>query len=128
MYERLIQKLINRDVGDIAGTGTASFQETSAKVGDTIHANFTWTDAIRHVSDHVYAVMRIVDHTGATRAVYFEYYNDTGSNSLSFSTDMSGTWTALLHVANLVSCKEFTDTEAVSELAATTLTEAVTSL
>ena len=93
---------------------TASFQETSVNVGDVIHADFTWTDALWHIFDNVYAVMRITDPTGATRAVYFEYVNDTGSHSLSFTTDMAGTWTALISVANITQYVECTDTVMVS--------------
>jgi len=94
--------------------GSASFQESSATVGDTIHADFTWDNALFHATDHLFATMAILDPNDTPRAIYIETNNNSGSKQLSFTTDMVGTWTAIIDVSNLVNYITYTDTVAVS--------------
>ena len=101
------------DTVTVGASGTASFQESSAAVGDTIHADFTWTDAVWNAAVGFYAVMWILDPEGTT------YDNEapgtsSGSDTLSCVTDKSGTWTARIDIWDGSSWLTYTDTLSVS--------------
>lgn len=92
---------------------TASFQETSANVGDTIHADFTWTDAKKH-SSQVFSAMYIINPSGQNKAVALNYVYTTGSKTLSCVTDAVGTWTCRIAAWDGSEWIEATDTIYVS--------------
>ena len=78
-------------------SGTANFQESSAIMGDTIHADFTWADAVYYQPGNCYAAMYIIDPDGIAT-----YYNEpnlgTGNKTLTYVTDKVGTWTAAIDI------------------------------
>jgi len=81
-------------------SGSASFQETSAIVGDTLHADFTWQDALINDagSSAYYCAMAIINPDNEKPAYYREYDNPDGSKLLEWVTDRPGTWTAQIDV------------------------------
>ena len=111
MYERLIQKLINRNVG--ATLCTASFRETSVAVGSIIHADFTWTDAEPY--DNVYAIMAIYNPSGTAVVMYYEQMNANGSKTLAYVTDVAGEWSCLIQVYTGITWIFCTDTVIVTD-------------
>ena len=78
-------------------TCTASFQETSAHVGDTIHADFTWSGAVKHPSGW-YALLYLADPDDIIRDNHIEYSLSSGSKTLEYKTHMAGTWQCLIEV------------------------------
>lgn len=76
--------------------GSAAFQETSAVVGDTIHADFTWNDAVK-IGD-VYAQMWIFDPDGMVAATHNETQLPTGSRTLACVATQPGVWRAKIEV------------------------------
>lgn len=105
---------------------TASFWEASAKVGDTIHADFTWANAVKHGTYLWYAVMHIEDPNGNSRVNFIEFINATGSKTLQFKTDKVGTWKCQIDVWQGVFYVTCTDYVAVTEEGEWTLDEALT--
>jgi len=77
---------------------TAAWRETDPKVGDIIHANFTWTDAKWHTTGEFYCDMGIYNPDGTRVAYYVEEDEKTGSHALSFDTNMAGDWTCVISV------------------------------
>jgi len=124
MFERLFGKAVGGT--GIAGTsGTANFQESSANVGDTIHADFTWADAELSPYGN-YAAMWIEDPYGNQYDYYSETVNPTGSHTSSYTADMVGTWYAGILVWNGVTFVSATDTINVTEPGGWSLSEALT--
>jgi len=76
---------------------TATWRETDPKVGDLIHADFTWTDAEKHGSG-IYCSMGIYNPNGSLERSYDEEVNATGSHTLAFVADATGNWTCLIAV------------------------------
>jgi len=81
-------------------SGSASFQETSAVIGDTLHADFTWQDAIINGagSSAYYCAMAIINPDNHKPAYYREYDDPDGSHLLEWVADMVGTWTAQIDI------------------------------
>jgi clostripain len=77
---------------------SADWQETSAVVGQTIHADFTWSGAFYHPNYGFWATMCIIDPNDEPRISYTECFASSGSHTLSFQTDMAGTWRANIFV------------------------------
>jgi hypothetical protein len=78
--------------------GSADWQESSANVGQTIHAYFTWTNAHWKPNPYdCYSDMYIKSPTGAVR-VEFLGEQSSGSHILSFTADMAGIWLAEIKV------------------------------
>ena len=76
----------------------ADWQETSATVGQTIHADFTWSGAFYNPNQGFYATMSIWGPDNQQRTYYTEQYASSGSHTLSFQTDMAGNWKAYIFV------------------------------
>ncbi len=96
-------------------TGSANWQETSASIGDTIHADFTWSNAKWHDMD-IRAAMYIKNPDGDIKASYGSEDAD-GSKTLEYTVDMVGTWTAEIEVhAGSDNWLEFTDSLIISPI------------
>jgi hypothetical protein len=91
-------------------SGSADWQEDSAVVGDTIHADFTWTNAKYHWVGECYACMYIYDPDNVIKASYIEEVSYTGSHTLQYTTDMAGSWLAKIKVYDGSDWLEYTDT------------------
>jgi len=113
MFEMLFDRTA-RTVQGIGATGSASFQESSANVGDTIHANFSWTGASYHFTGECYATMYIYDPDNNYVASYIEGASYTGSKTLSAVADTEGTWKAEIKIWNGRRWLSYTDTILVS--------------
>jgi len=94
-------------------SGSANFQESSADVGDTIHADFSWLNAMFNLPDG-FAHMVIQDPDGNNCSGYIDVTHSAGSHTLSCTTDKIGTWTARISVWNGFMWIEATDTVPVS--------------
>lgn len=106
-------------------SGSANFQETTATVGNTIHAEFTWSNAVEGVAG--YAFMEIIDPNGTTKASWLELLSPNGSRTLSYTTDVIGIWVAEISIWTGITWLIFNDTIYVSEISdEVILTEAVT--
>lgn len=110
MFEQLFSRMIGstEDVG--ATSGSANFQESSVNIGDTIHADFTWTDASYHLVGECYATMYIYNPSGSLIVSYIEESSYTGSKTLSRRTNVVGVWMAVLKVWNGSTWLEYVDT------------------
>lgn len=95
-------------------SGTAVFQETSAVVGDTIHAEFTWTNAQWHLQGEFFCDMSVKDPDGNNHDYYVEENDSSGHVFLSAVTDMVGTWVAQIKVWDGSNFLTYTDTIMVS--------------
>lgn len=105
-------------------SGSANFQETSAVVGDTLHADFAWANAYK-IGD-IYVSMWIFDPDNMVKAYYYELTNSTDSKTLACVTDQSGTWRAKIEVWDGSNWLTYTDTVNVSSAVDITLGEGVT--
>jgi len=82
---------------DILGEyGTAEFQETSATNGQTVHADFTWNNAVK-IGD-IYAAMWIFDPDGNVHAYDYVTQEPAGLQTLQCVIDMPGIWVAKIEV------------------------------
>jgi len=124
MFEMLFDRTA-RNVQGIGATDSASFQESSANVGDTIHADFSWAGALFNPVGG-FANMVIQDPDGNNCSGYADVTHSAGSRTLSCTTDKIGTWTARISVWNGFMWIEATDTIIVNTSVVDTLTEAVT--
>ena len=111
----MFEQLFGRTIGSIGATsGSANFRETSAVVGDTIHADFTWSNAQYHFVGECYATMYIYDPNNNPVTSYIEGASYSGSKTLSAVADMVGDWKAVLKVWNGNTWLEYPDTINVS--------------
>jgi len=95
-------------------SGSADFHETSAVVGDTVHAEFHWNDAVWNNVGEFYCDMSIKDPNGDNCSYYAEEETSSATNFLSCVTDMSGTWTAQISIWDGNDWITYTDTIQVS--------------
>ena len=95
-------------------SGSASFQESSADTGDTIHADFSWSHAHYHLTGEYYAAMYIYKPDDSTASSYIEEVSASSSKTLSYTTDASGTWEAELKVWDGSDFLTYSDTVYVS--------------
>jgi len=90
---------------------SAKFRGTSAKIGDTIYADFTWTGGVIDPASGWVADMYLVNPNGKD-VEYSTSVLTTGTNSLSFVADMEGTWKAIIFVwdgNNYIHCEDTID-------------------
>jgi len=114
MFERLFSKAV-ASTGSVGASGSASFQESSANVGDTLHADFTWSGASYHFVGECYATMYIYDPSGNVAKSYIEGSSYSGSKTLSCIANMVGTWLSVIKVWNGRIWIEYSDTVSVTE-------------
>jgi len=95
-------------------SGSASFQESSAEPGDTIHADFAWSHAHYHLTGEYYAAMYIYKPDDSPAASYIEESVYSGSRTLSYTTDAIGIWKAEIKVYDGSSWLTYTDTLSIS--------------
>lgn len=76
----------------------ADWQETTATVGQTIHADFTWSGAFYNPNQGFYATMSIWDPNNQQKASYTEQYTGTGTHTLSYTANIAGSWKAYIFV------------------------------
>ena len=73
---------------------SVAWQETSAKVGDTIHSVHVWFDAKKEPYGNFYALCQIRRPDGTLATGYTERNNSTSNKNLSCTADAEGTWLA----------------------------------
>ena len=111
---------------DIITSCTANWRETDPTVGDTIHADFTWANAVWHQTGEFFCSMAIYDPNGALKAHYVEEIDDTGSHTLEVIANIPGQWECIIKVWDGTDWVTCTDYVAVTEDGEYTLDEALT--
>jgi len=76
---------------------SASFQESSANVGDTIHADFSWLNGVVDPVSGYVADYYIIDPSG-NAVVYGTSSNVDGSDMLYYVADQAGVWKAEIYI------------------------------
>jgi len=90
-------------------TGSATFREPNPVSGQTIHADFTWDNAVMNWTSDTYAMMYIQDPDGNT-VDYEELTQSSGSYTLSAVMDLPGIWYATIGVWDGNEWLSFNDT------------------
>jgi hypothetical protein len=79
-------------------SGSVSFVEATAVIGDLIHADFSWDNAVYHPTGAVYATMYLYDPNNNVVDSYIEEAVYTGTHQLSALANIQGDWKAEIKI------------------------------